>query len=317
MRSKVVFCFLLGAIVLLSILVKYISSRFFLTSWDVRYGRNTESSGAGAADGSAARPFIAQPKNIYDRWLVTRFSIAFIALALFQLVVVNFQLRASGRNTVDNIPAEPDLSASRAISDCVLYIPGATAGLLTFLVFGTTRNLREYMWSSFAPKCWQENREARKDAKRHKSKPSVSIPDPNAISSGVASDKPLPPSPPNDEEAQYDYGERGVRMQNLGVGAWIEGSAKAGAVGMSPDVCSSLPTHTKAGHYLSPGHQSPGMSDDASHRSKTDYDFPIMKHSDRNSSDSMVVFLDKDSDLESQKGISTAGSNSTKETRWP
>ncbi|KAK4163251.1 hypothetical protein QBC43DRAFT_68789 [Cladorrhinum sp. PSN259] len=330
-----VFCFLLGAITLFCILVKYISSRLLLTGWNVRYGRNTEESGTGTANDASTRRSVVKPKmkNIYDKWLVTRFSIAFIALSLFQLVVVNFQVRAAGTNNAENIPEAPDLSAGRAISDCVLYIPGATAGLLTFLVFGTTRNFRDYMWKSFAPKCLQRKREARKDAKRHRGKPSVVIPDPNAVLSTDRNRgaKPLPPVPANDEEAQYAYGENGVKMQNLGVSVWIEGGAKAGAAGMGPEALSSprsqVTTTTKTHlhsnpEYMGPEHLRPGpsLSDDLGNKSETDDGFPIMKHSSRNSSHSMVVFLDKDSsnvDLESQKGVTRAGSGNTHTTQWP
>ncbi|KAK3996134.1 hypothetical protein QBC44DRAFT_377766 [Cladorrhinum sp. PSN332] len=338
-----VLCFLIGAIVLLSILVKYIYSRISLTGWNVRYGRNTEESGTGTANESSTRRSVVKPKmkNIYDRWLVTRFSIAFVALSLFQLVVVNYQLRASSTNTVENMPESADLSAGRAISDCILYIPGATASLLTFLIFGTTRTFREYMWKAFAPQCLQRKRETRKDAKRHKSKPSVVVADPNAaISTAPTGGKPLPALPRDDEEAQYDYGERGVRMQNLGVSVWIDGGAKAGAVGMGPEALSSPHTqrtimattttsratsthlHPSQGHMI-PGHLSPvpgpGMSDDLGDKSETDDDFPIMKHSSRNSSHSMVVFLHSNSsdvDLESQKGAAKAGSSCTKDTQW-
>lgn len=83
-----------------------------------------------------------------------------------------FQLRASQTNSVENVPAEPDLSAGRAVTDFVLYIPGVTAPVLAYLVFGTTRTFRDYAWSVLAPRWLQAKREARKQARK---KPSVVI----------------------------------------------------------------------------------------------------------------------------------------------
>ncbi|KAK4647238.1 uncharacterized protein QC761_123630 [Podospora bellae-mahoneyi] len=170
-------CFLAGSLILLSILGKYIHSRVMVLSWDVRYGRSTNT-GGGTSDGtnptssSQPKPPLPKRKNIYDRWLVLRFTVAFIALSLFQLVVVMFQLRASQTNSVENVPAEPDLSAERAVTDFVLYIPGVTAPVLAYLVFGTTRTFRDYAWSVLAPRWLQAKREARKQARK---KPSVVI----------------------------------------------------------------------------------------------------------------------------------------------
>ncbi|KAK4196310.1 hypothetical protein QBC40DRAFT_309997 [Triangularia verruculosa] len=178
-------CFLAGSLILLSILGKYIHSRVMVLSWDVRYGQRStntgERTGDGTADGtgqygggSNASPKAPLPKrrNIYDRWLVLRFTVAFVALSLFQLVVVMFQLRASQTNSVENVPREPDLSAGRAATDFVLYVPGVTAPVLGYLVFGTTRTFRDYAWSVLAPRCLQAKREARRQAKK---KPSVVV----------------------------------------------------------------------------------------------------------------------------------------------
>ncbi|KAK4172978.1 hypothetical protein QBC36DRAFT_381363 [Triangularia setosa] len=170
-------CFLAGSLILLSILGKYVHSRIMVLSWDVRYGRSTNT-GEGTTDGTgqyaSTTPKAPLPKrkNIYDRWLVLRFTVAFVALSLFQLVVVMFQLRASQTNSVENVPAAPDLSAGRAATDFVLYVPGVTAPVLAYLVFGTTRTFRDYAWSVLAPRCLQAKREARKQAKK---KPSVVV----------------------------------------------------------------------------------------------------------------------------------------------
>ncbi|KAK0712222.1 hypothetical protein B0T21DRAFT_297479 [Apiosordaria backusii] len=178
-------CFLAGSLILLCILGKYVRSRVMVLSWDVRYGRSTntgEPTADGTTDGGTgqygstagtnAKPPLPRKRNIYDRWLVLRFTVAFVALSLFQLVVVMFQLRASQTNSVEKVPAAPDLSAGRAVTDFVLYVPGVTAPVLAYLVFGTTRTFRDYAWSVLAPQCLQAKREARKQAKK---RPSVVV----------------------------------------------------------------------------------------------------------------------------------------------
>ncbi|KAK0627241.1 hypothetical protein B0T14DRAFT_399103, partial [Immersiella caudata] len=119
-------CFGLGAMLLFAILCKYIHARIALVSWKVPYGQRS----GGTNDNSAARLQPSAPqmpqqpkKSIYDMWLLLRFTIGFIALGLFELVVINFQLRAAATNTEANIPPEPDLSAGRAIGDFTLFVP--------------------------------------------------------------------------------------------------------------------------------------------------------------------------------------------------
>ncbi|KAL2136759.1 hypothetical protein VTI74DRAFT_1800 [Chaetomium olivicolor] len=153
-------CFAAGSLILLAILVRYIHSRITLASWNVRYGQSGSGTRSGA---SGVRP----PKQtIYDKWLVLRFSVAFVALSLFQMVVLNFQLRAAASNDRSNLPPEPDLSSGQARTDFALFIPGPTAVLFFFLVFGTTRTFREYMWGRFVPRSIREKVEARQRRKR-------------------------------------------------------------------------------------------------------------------------------------------------------
>lgn len=82
--------------------------------------------------------------------------------SLFQIVVVNFQLRAAATNNPANVPSEPDLSAARARGDFALFAPAPSAVLFVFLVFGTTRTFREYMWNLFVPRPIRDRLEARR-----------------------------------------------------------------------------------------------------------------------------------------------------------
>ncbi|KAK0746547.1 hypothetical protein B0T18DRAFT_326716 [Schizothecium vesticola] len=139
----------LGCLILVAILSRYVHGRIALISWNVNYGersRGTDVNSSNALGSQAGGQRVRQPRmrSIYDRWLVLRFAIAFIALGLFEAVVVTFQLRASSTNKVENIPETPDLSAGRAIADFARFAPGVTAGPLMFVIFGTTRTFREY-----------------------------------------------------------------------------------------------------------------------------------------------------------------------------
>lgn len=48
-----------------------------------------------------------------------------------------------------------DLSAERARSDFIIFMPGVSASLLSFVVFGTTKVFRDYMWHKLVPRIIQ------------------------------------------------------------------------------------------------------------------------------------------------------------------
>lgn len=56
-----------------------------------------------------------------------------------------FSLSARENIAVDYQRTTPDISARRAKQDSLLFMPGVTASLLVFLVFGTTRPFLDYM----------------------------------------------------------------------------------------------------------------------------------------------------------------------------
>lgn len=74
----------LGCLILIAILTRYVHGRIALISWNVKYGERSQgtdlNSNAIASQTGGQR--IRQPRmrSIYDRWLVLRFAIAFIAL---------------------------------------------------------------------------------------------------------------------------------------------------------------------------------------------------------------------------------------------
>lgn len=79
----------------------------------------------------------------------------------------------------------PDLSAAGACSDFLLFVPGVTASLVVFILFGTTRTFRDDMWRWFVPRRLREAHEARQWARRTPS--SVVVPSAQAL--------PMPPVP--------------------------------------------------------------------------------------------------------------------------
>ncbi|KAK6084141.1 glycoside hydrolase [Seiridium cupressi] len=147
----------LGAILLLFILGKYIHTRRQLLSWNVQYGNSTRSqTQSQVRSGHASRNSVGnvsrRSSSIYDRWLMTRFAITFVMLSIFELLLILFQV-SSTRITIPD--QAPDLSAAKAQSDFVLFMPGCLPSVLLFVVFGTTTPFREHMKKTFLPKRFQ------------------------------------------------------------------------------------------------------------------------------------------------------------------
>lgn len=67
-----------------------------------------------------------------------------------------FQLRAVTSNKRENIPEEPDLSIAKAKIDFTLFVPGISAPLLLYVVFGTTRAFRNFTANLFSPRRLRE-----------------------------------------------------------------------------------------------------------------------------------------------------------------
>lgn len=72
--------------------------------------------------------------------------------SVFQLVTVTVQLGFANVNAQDRLPAQPDLSLERLHGDLLTFLPGVSASLLTFIVFGTTKTFRDYMKSRLVPR---------------------------------------------------------------------------------------------------------------------------------------------------------------------
>ncbi|OTB00825.1 hypothetical protein M426DRAFT_226894 [Hypoxylon sp. CI-4A] len=118
-----------GSILLIAILLKYIYTRHRLVSWNARYifSRRSQEPGGeilSVLDRGDGR------QSIYDRWLVLRFSIGFVVLAVFQLITILSEVAQLASHTRDKIGEVADLSAAKAKSDFLLFMPGVSTSLL-------------------------------------------------------------------------------------------------------------------------------------------------------------------------------------------
>ncbi|KAI0806528.1 hypothetical protein GGR55DRAFT_696948 [Xylaria sp. FL0064] len=139
-----------GSIFLVAILGKYIHTRRRSHRWTIRYPlsqNRSENEGGSGQDSD-----LNTDNRIYDGWLIVRFAIAFLFIEAFQILSVLSELAQTKNNTKQVLPHKPDTSASRARVDFVEFLPGVSTGLLTFLVFGTTRACKHTLYITFVPR---------------------------------------------------------------------------------------------------------------------------------------------------------------------
>ncbi|KAK6839740.1 hypothetical protein PG995_007001 [Apiospora arundinis] len=154
-----------GSGFMLAILVRYIQSRRQLLGWDVRYRDASSSYGLSASmSQSQGHQRRTASRGIYDRWLMTRFTIAFFILGIFELSNMLFQFTGMQNSNKDASRSSPDTSIARAKETAVLFMPGPAPSFLLFIVFGTTAPFRDYIYRTFVPKCWQREKSEGKRA---------------------------------------------------------------------------------------------------------------------------------------------------------
>lgn len=138
-----------SSITMIAILIRYVQSRKKISNWTPQgndTAATTETSAetiqtTETADTSKSRKS-QRNQGLYDRWLMVRFTVAFVILAVFEVTNTLFQLQSVNNNKKDATLAEPDYSVERARSTFFLYLPGVTPGIFLFLVFGTTAGCR-------------------------------------------------------------------------------------------------------------------------------------------------------------------------------
>lgn len=66
-----------------------------------------------------------------------------------------FQFTGMSNSNKDAHSPSPDFSIDRAKATTILFCPGPAPSYLVFIVFGTTRPFRQYMYDNFVPRRWQ------------------------------------------------------------------------------------------------------------------------------------------------------------------
>lgn len=118
------------------VLIKYIHSRHRFASIQGSSSLDTPSTIIQSSQLAAANIKV-------DKMLLLRFGIAFVILSAFEvsLILFEFMRRSSARTLADQ--NQPDLSPAGAVNDILDFMPGVTASLLAFLLFGTTAQFRK------------------------------------------------------------------------------------------------------------------------------------------------------------------------------
>ncbi|RKF79329.1 putative glycoside hydrolase [Golovinomyces cichoracearum] len=141
-----------GSILLVLILFKYIKTRRLVAECymdDDWWGPSenellTDRDSKIENYGKVSSKLWSRKRSIYDRALITRFTIGFVIMAVFEVVIVFLTLHRIKSNAIMVKSGEPDLSVSNAIVESLLFLPGVSASLMAFLVFGTTKPWSNY-----------------------------------------------------------------------------------------------------------------------------------------------------------------------------
>ncbi|KAI1359482.1 hypothetical protein F5Y08DRAFT_319505 [Xylaria arbuscula] len=140
-----------GSLLLAAILFKYIQTRRRLHRWTIRYPISRNFNEAEGENGQSSDFGSDSANRIYDGWLIVRFTVAFVFIEVFQILSTLSEVAKIRDNRKEVLPDEPDISAERARGDLVLFLPGVSAGILVFLVFGTTKACKRTVYSVLMP----------------------------------------------------------------------------------------------------------------------------------------------------------------------
>ncbi|QSZ36485.1 hypothetical protein DSL72_006365 [Monilinia vaccinii-corymbosi] len=147
-------CLSIGTILMILILYKYIKTRRLLYAHEKRnewWGPSaTDTTVTGHGDvndsmnGTGNGTHTSKRRSLYDRALITRFTIGFIILLVFEAVLVIFSLYSEDNAQKVGESLSPDFSIAGCITEIILFTPGVTTSMLIFLVFGTAKSFRQY-----------------------------------------------------------------------------------------------------------------------------------------------------------------------------
>ncbi|KAK0390003.1 hypothetical protein NLU13_3576 [Sarocladium strictum] len=197
---------LFGCILMVMIVGRYVHTRRKFLIWSEQVGNSQSNIGTSSYDhtvttASKTNVTSSMPnaggrrsRNMWDRWLLVRFTIAFLCLSIFEVTNTLFQIMSVTNADRDAQSTTPDFSAARAKRTWVFFMPGVTPGLFIFVVFGTTTTLRKYMYQKLVPKRWQRrHREEREAAAAAAASSSSAAAAAAAARSGANTGPPVPP----------------------------------------------------------------------------------------------------------------------------
>lgn len=84
----------------------------------------------------------------------------------FQLIVILQEIAFATQNTLTNSDETVNLEAGHAIVDAQSFLPGVSASMLAFIVFGTTKAFRDFFYIKLVPRCIRKRIRARVKSKR-------------------------------------------------------------------------------------------------------------------------------------------------------
>ncbi|KAI1636653.1 hypothetical protein F4809DRAFT_373760 [Biscogniauxia mediterranea] len=152
-----------GSVTMIAILARYVNSKKKFSQWTPPHGSSSGGTGVNSSISTRVSNNLGSEqksmrrRGIYDRWLMVRFTCAFVLLATFDVTNTLFQITAANNNLKDAGRVEPDFSLSRANTTLFLFLPGNTPGIFVFIIFGTTAGHRKKLAEIFVPRRWQKS----------------------------------------------------------------------------------------------------------------------------------------------------------------
>ncbi|KAG9789075.1 oligopeptide transporter-like protein, partial [Aureobasidium melanogenum] len=154
--------FAFGAICVILILFKYLRAKIGFDSYASASASKSYAAGSVAAvETTTSRVGRSAPKGLrarVDGWLVVRFTIAFLILSGFEIFLISFEINRYHKTKHAKIAGAPDFGVRASVVDVLNYLPGVTASLLAFLLFGTTAQQRAMyapMLAALHPARWR------------------------------------------------------------------------------------------------------------------------------------------------------------------
>ncbi|KAF3760290.1 hypothetical protein M406DRAFT_52102, partial [Cryphonectria parasitica EP155] len=149
----------ISSCLMIAVTLRYVRSRQKFTQWSPQRFNSGGSSQAGhSSQASSKVASSGGNKGLYDRWLLVRFTIAFVLLAVFEVTNALFQITTLKSNIEDSKATTPNLSTGRANQTLFLFMPGTTPGIFLYIVFGTTAVSRRKVVDLILPRRWRESR---------------------------------------------------------------------------------------------------------------------------------------------------------------